>query len=104
MQTPTASERHALDAAIAVTCSEALDPATLPSLDEQRHRYLFLDGTNFCYSRSESAAGISIDRYHQTTERAAWRVREDQVDQYGRRWSRSSDAVVDDFGTLVEVA
>lgn len=37
------------------------------------------------------------------SEYCTWHGVEHAVDEAGRRWTRNYDAVIDDFGTLVEV-
>jgi hypothetical protein len=45
----------------------------------------------------------SYQRRHGSEWGIEWFGHEVQVDQLGRAWQRDFDAVVDDFGTLVEV-
>lgn len=104
MQTPTIGERQALDAAIAATCSEAPDPVTLTAPAHQDLRFEFLDDSNYSYSTLGLAGGFAIHRHHCYLHDRPWFVEEKRVDQHGRIWNRTFKAVVDDFGTLVEVA
>lgn len=64
-------------------------------------RYGWDAGSLFAYARgSDSYFG----RTHNSPYGTTWFGRDVLLDQHGRKWTRDWGAVVDDFGTLVEVA
>lgn len=48
-------------------------------------------------------SGSSFQRRYDGDHGVTWFGTEQQIDQHGREWQRRYSAVVDDFGTLVEV-
>lgn len=70
----------------------------IPSSDVPR----YCDGApNFALS---ARTGSSFQRRHGSEHGTTWFGTERLLDQHGRKWERGYDAVIDDFGNLVEVA
>jgi hypothetical protein len=60
--------------------------------------------TQFSGNFAFSDGGSRFHRRHDSIDGITWFGAERQTDQLGRVWERPFEAVIDDFGNLVEVA
>lgn len=104
MQPQAVSERHALAAALTAAAN---DPEQIVlSVADNTHRWSGYHGyPSLCYSGYDSQArpGVYWDRMHGDVHTPGWYIRQVAYDQHCRKWERSFNCTVDDFGDLVEV-
>lgn len=103
MQTPTQTERQALDAAIAKVCgSTPTDPIVLHDMEAPPGAMKWHAGCS-CSGWFGGQHWHRFQRSYGNEYGYIWFGEEVMVDQHGRVWGREFDAVIDDFGNLVEV-
>lgn len=101
MHPPTQTERQALDAAIGAIAGDSADPIVLTPIAAKPGDMRW-SGAG-CTSWFQGSQGHHFQRIFGNRYAITWFGEEKMVDQHGRVWSREFDAVIDDFGNLVEV-
>lgn len=111
MQPGAISERQALDAAITAVAN--VDPAhghLVITLDSTQGGCQIMTSNNavWLYPPIKECIGwnaaVSVGRHHGQPSGETWFGTERAKDAQGRTWERTFVAVMDDFGSLVEVA
>ena len=98
------TERQALDAAIDAALSAVSEAIVLtPIVSHHDGAMQWLENSNYCSGYVRPHMWHWYQRTHGNRDGTPWFGHERMVDQFGRLWGRSFDAIVDDFGSLVEV-
>lgn len=103
MHPPTQTERQALQAAIDASAGDTPDPIVLTPIAAPTGAMQWCTDSS-CSGWVGNRQWHRFQRMYGNSYAITWFDEETMVDQHGRVWSREFDAVIDDFGNLVEVA